>query len=97
MVYDPWEEDPMDKVVEDPNPWLQVNVFELHFLLLHRVNDKGIDGNRVFEVFKLYWFIKGIGHPLGRQLKESPKLIFVKINFNFSKRCFQGGSYNSQV
>lgn len=49
MVYDSWEQDHGEEVVEDPNLWLKVSGFEGNLILFHRVYYKGIGVSRVFK------------------------------------------------
>lgn len=82
MVYIPRIEDHSHKVVKDHNPWFKMYIFKGYFILFHMNHDKGIKGGGVFEVSKHYGFIKGVGYSYKRNLKDSPKVVFVNINFN---------------
>lgn len=45
--------------MKDLGFWFQVARLERHFIILHRVNDKGVNGCGMFEVSKTQWSIKG--------------------------------------
>lgn len=65
--------------------------FKWNLVLFHEIYYKIIDGSKVFEDIKDFWFISGVGHPFTRQLKNSLKTVLVNYNFHSSHRWFQIG------